>query len=146
MKNTKKLTLPSVSEGGRRKPAFFALSILPEKLGICHFDKNSLIPDWALEKTNFTSITRTQDELSITLPQDKIPGGVLVERDWRAFKLEGDVELTSVGIIASLAKPLAEAGISIFNVSTYKTNYILVEEKNLQKAKKILGRFCNIKE
>ena len=43
MKNTKKL----------------ALSILPEKLGICHFDKNSLIPDWALEKTNFTSITRT---------------------------------------------------------------------------------------
>ena len=146
MKNTKKLTLPSVSEGGRRKPAFFALSILPEKLGICHFDKNSLIPDWALEKTNFTSITRTQDELSITLPQDKIPGGVLVERDWRAFKLEGDVELTSVGIIASLAKPLAEAGISIFNVSTYETNYILVEEKNLQKAKKILGRFCNIKE
>ena len=145
-KNTKKLTLPSVSEGGRRKPAFFALSILPEKLGICHFDKNSLIPDWALEKTNFTSITRTQDELSITLPQDKIPGGVLVERDWRAFKLEGDVELTSVGIIASLAKPLAEAGISIFNVSTYETNYILVEEKNLQKAKKILGRFCNIKE
>jgi len=146
MKNTKKLTLPSVSEGGRRKPAFFALSILPEKLGICHFDKNSLIPDWALEKTNFTSITRTQNELSITLPQDKIPSGVLVERDWRAFKLEGDVELTSVGIIASLAKPLAEAGISIFNVSTYETNYILVEEKNLQKAKKILGRFCNIKE
>jgi len=146
MKNTKKLTLPSVSEGGRRKPAFFALSILPEKLGICHFDKNSLIPDWALEKTNFTSITMTQNELSITLPQDKIPGGVLVERDWRAFKLEGDVELTSVGIIASLAKPLAEAGISIFNVSTYETNYILVEEKNLQKAKKILGRFCNIKE
>ena len=119
---------------------------MPEKLGICHFDKNSLIPDWALEKTNFTSITRTQNELSITLPQDKIPSGVLVERDWRAFKLEGDVELTSVGIIASLAKPLAEAGISIFNVSTYETNYILVEEKNLQKAKKILGRFCNIKE
>jgi len=146
VKPTKKLALPSVSEGGRRKPAFFALSILPEKLGICHFDKNSLIPDWALEKTNFTSITRTQDELSITLPQDKIPSGVLVERDWRAFKLEGDVELTSVGIIASLAKPLAEAGISIFNVSTYETNYILVEEKNLQKAKKILGRFCNIKE
>jgi len=41
---------------------------------------------------------------------------------------------------------LAEAGISIFNVSTYETNYILVEEKNLQKAKKILGKFCNIKE
>ena len=86
------------------------------------------------------------DELSITLPQDKIPGGVMVERDWRVFKLEGDLELTSVDIIASLAKPLAEAGISIFNVSTYETNYVLVEEKNLKKAKKILGKFCNIKK
>ena len=122
------------------------LSILPEKIGICHFDKNSPIPDWALEKTNFTSITRTMDELSITLPQEKIPGGVMVERDWRAFKLEGDVELASIGIIAALAKPLAEAGISIFNVSTYETNYILVEEKNLEKAKNILSKFCEIRE
>jgi len=122
------------------------LSILPEKIGICHFAKNSPIPDWALEKTNFTSITRTQDELSITLPQEKIPGGVMVERDWRAFKLEGDLDLSSVGVIASLAKPLAEAQISIFNVSTYETNYILVEEKNLRKAKKILAKFCNIKK
>ena len=122
------------------------LSILPEKLGICHFDKNSPIPDWALEKTNFTSITRTIDELSITLPQEKIPGGVMAERDWRAFKLEGDVELASIGIIASLAKPLAEAKISIFNVSTYETNYVLVEEKNFAKAKNILSKFCEIKE
>lgn len=122
------------------------LSILPEKIGICHFDKNSPIPDWALEKTDFTSITRTMDELSITLPQEKIPGGVMVERDWRAFKLEGNLELTSIGIIASLTKPLAGAKISVFNVSTYETNYILVEEKNLKKAKQILKKFCNIKE
>ncbi|OGZ24117.1 MAG: hypothetical protein A2896_02275 [Candidatus Nealsonbacteria bacterium RIFCSPLOWO2_01_FULL_43_32] len=121
------------------------LSVLPDKLGICHFDKNSPIPDWALEKTNFTSITRTMDELSITLPQEKIPGGVLTEGDWRAFKLEGDVAITSVGIIAALAKPLAEAGISIFNVSTYETNYILVEEKNLAKASEVLSKFCEIK-
>ncbi len=122
------------------------LAVLPEKLGICHLDKNTPIPSWALEKTNFTSITRTMDELSITLPQDKILAGVMAERDWRVFKLEGDVELSSIGIISSLAKPLAEAGISIFNVSTYETNYVLVEEKNLGKAKKILATFCAIKE
>lgn len=122
------------------------LLLLPEKFGICHFDENSPVPDWALEKTNFTSITRTMDELSITLPQDKIPGGVLTEEDWRAFKLEGDLSLASVGVVASLAKPLADANISIFDVSTYETNYILVEEKNLAKAKEILGKFCEIKE
>ena len=121
------------------------LSILPEKLGICHLEKNSPIPDWATSG-EFFSITRTDRELSIVYPQAKIPGGVLFEKDWRAFRLEGVVEgIYSVGIIASLSKPLAEAGISIFNISTYETNYLLVEEKNLEKAKKILGEFYNIK-
>jgi len=121
------------------------LSILPEKLGICHFNKNTPIPDFAKD-ISFCSITRTSDELSIVCPQEKIPGGVLFEKDWRAFKLEGDLEISSVGVIASLSKPLAEAGISIFNVSTYETNYVLVEDKNLEKAKKILSKFCEVKE
>jgi len=122
----------------------FTLSILPEKLGICHLAGKSPIPEWAKD-ISFCSITRTKDELSIVCPQDKIRGGVLAERDWRAFKLEGDLGLASIGVIASLAKPLADAGISIFNISTYETNYILVEEKNLEKAKEIFGEFCEIK-
>ncbi|MBI2625394.1 MAG: ACT domain-containing protein [Candidatus Nealsonbacteria bacterium] len=113
------------------------LSILPEKLGICHFDKNSPIPDWALEG-DFFSITRTSQELSIVYPQEKIPGGVLFEKDWRAFKLESVADIYSVGIIASLTKPLAENGISVFNISTYETNYLLVEEKNFERAKEII--------
>ena len=130
MKPTKKLTL----------------SILPEKLGICHFEKNSQIPEWAL-KGDFFSITRTDQELSIVYPQEKIPPGVLFEKDWRAFRLEGIVEgIFAVGIIASLSKPLADNGISIFNISTYETNYLLVEEKNLERAKKILSTFCDIKK
>jgi hypothetical protein len=122
----------------------FTLSILPESLAICHFDKASPIPEWAKD-LSFCSITRTKDELSIVCPQDKIPGGVLFEKDWRAFKLEGDLEISSVGVIASLAQPLAKAGISIFNVSTYQTNYVLVEEKNLAKAIDVLNKFCSIK-
>jgi hypothetical protein len=121
------------------------LSVLPEKLGICHFAKNSYIPDWAKD-ISFCSITRTPDELSIVCSQDKIPGGVLFEEDWRTFRLEGCVDgMYSVGIIASLSKPLAEAGISIFNISTYETNYLMVEDKNLQKATEILSKFCEIK-
>ena len=123
------------------------LSILPEKFAICHFDKKSPIPDWAEGESSFTSATRTSSELSIILPQDKIPGGVICEKDWRTFRIEGFVDgMYSVGIIASLSKPLADNGISIFNISTYETNYILVEEKNLEKAAKILGKFCTIKD
>jgi len=128
MKNTKKLTL----------------SVLPEKLGICHFDKNSPIPDFA-KNISFCSIARTKDELSIVCPQDKIPAGVMFEKDWQAFKVEGPLGFSLTGVVASLSKPLAEAEISIFYISTYETDYLLVEEKNLKRAKKILSKFCNIK-
>jgi hypothetical protein len=127
------------------KKTKLTLSILPEKLGICHLAANSPIPPWATSG-EFFSITRTDQELSIIYPQEKIPGGVLVEKDWRAFKVEGVIDgIYAVGIIASLSEPLAKAGVSIFNISTYETNYILVEEKNLAKAKEILGEFCEIK-
>jgi len=122
------------------------LSILPEKLGICHFDKNSPIPSWAIKENRFSAISKTRDELSIVCPQDKIPGGVLVERDWRAFKVEGPLGFVLTGIVASLSEPLAKAKISIFYISTYETDYLLVKEENLDRATEILGRFCNIKK
>jgi len=123
-----------------------ALTVLSEKLGICHLGKNIPVPDWAISG-EFSSITRTSKELSIVYPQDKIPGGVLFEKDWRAFRLESVVDgVYSVGIIASLAKPLADNGISIFNISTYETNYLLVEDKNLAEAEEILSKFCTIKK
>ena len=133
------------------------LSILPEKFSICHFDKKSPTPDWAnpvpsqkdwygaREETSFTSITRTRDELSIILPQDKIPGGVMCEKDWRVFKVKGPLGFVLTGIVASLSEPLAEAKISILYVSTYETDYLLVEDKDLEKVKKILRKFCDIK-
>jgi len=128
MKNAKKLTL----------------SVLPEKLGICHLGKRAAFPEWT-ENVSFCSITRTGDELSIICPQEKIPGGVMFEKDWRIFKVEGPLGFILTGIVALFAKPLAEAKISIFYISTYETDYLLVEDKNLEKVKKILGKFCNIK-
>lgn len=125
----------------------FSLSVLPEKLGICHFSQKTPIPSWAKDPDNkFFSISKTRDELSIVCPQDKIPAGVLAEKNWRAFKVEGPLGFSLTGIVASLVKPLAEAKISILYISTYETDYILVEEKNLKKAIKALSSFCNIKE
>lgn len=121
------------------------LSILPEKLGICHFDKNSSIPDFAKD-ISFCSITRTPNELSVICSQDKIPAGVIMEKDWRALKVEGPLGFILTGIVASLAKPLADAEISIFYISTFETDYLLVEDRNLEKTKEILSRFCEIKE
>jgi uncharacterized protein len=129
MKNTKK----------------FTLTVLPDKLGICHMGKNAILPDWATHNNDFFSITKTHGELSIVCSQDQIPQDIHAEKDWRAFKLEGPLDMYSVGVIAALSKPLAEAGISIFNISTYETDYILVEEKNLVEAKKALSGVCEIR-
>ena len=120
------------------------LSILPEKFGNCYLDKKSPLPEWVNGESTFTCVARTSDELSIILPQDKIPGGVIFEKDWRAFKVKGPLGFVLTGVVSSLSKPLANAKISILYVSTYETDYLFVEEKNLEKAKKILAKSCNI--
>jgi hypothetical protein len=124
----------------------FKLSLLSQKFGICHFEAKTPPPEWAM-KGEFFSITRTDQELSIVYPQEKIPPGVLYEPNWRAFRIEGIVEgIYAVGTIEVLARPLVENQIPIFNISTYQTNYIFVEEKNLKKAIKLLSKFCEIKK
>lgn len=123
----------------------FTLTVLPEKLGICHFGKHAPIPDWAEHNCDFFSITRTHDELSIICPQDHIPANVRAEKNWSVFKVQGPLGFVLTGIVSSLSAPLTKAGISIFYISTYETDYILVEEKNLAKAKKVLAGFCEIK-
>lgn len=121
------------------------LSLLPKKLGICHFDKDSAIPQWATE-SEFFSITKTGDELSIICLQEDIPGGVLSEKDWRAFKVEGPLGFSLTGIVSSLATPLANANISILYVSTYETDYLFVEERTFGRAVQILSEFCTIRQ
>lgn len=124
----------------------FTLYLLPEKFGICHFEAKTPLPDWTLQGEWF-SITKTDQEISIVFPQEKIPAGVLSEKNWRAFRIEGVTEgIFAPGIIAFLSKPLADEKISIFNISTYETNYIFVEQKNLKMAIKILKKFCYIKK
>jgi len=99
-----------------------------------------------LEEKRFVSITKTADELSIICPEDKIPGGVLYEKNWRVFKVEGTLGFVATGIVAGFSTPLAKAKISILYVSTYETDYILVGEKDLGKTVKVLGKTFNIKK
>ena len=106
------------------------LTVLTERLSICRLDAGAEIPEWATG-ASFFSVTRTEDELSIVCPEEDAPGGVSQERGWRALKLEGPFSLSMVGILSSLAAPLSEAGASIFAISTFDTDYVLVREGQL---------------
>lgn len=96
------------------------------------------VPTWASNARGFRSITSTGDELSIVCDSSAVPPGVLCEAGWRAFKIAGPLDFALTGILASIAGPLAEAGVSIFAISTYDTDYVLVKETNVGKAVLVL--------
>jgi hypothetical protein len=78
--------------------------------------------------------TRTPDELSIVCGIDVVPDGIPSEGPWRAFKVQGPLVMTLLGVVAAIADPLRDAGISIFAISTYDTDYVLVHEPDLAAA------------
>ncbi|OGV90953.1 amino acid-binding protein [Microgenomates group bacterium RIFCSPLOWO2_01_FULL_46_13] len=125
------------------KNSKLSLSVLPQKLAICRLDKDTQIPSW-VEGDDFFSVTKTDDELSIVCSENLVPSDIKTEKDWRAFKVAGPLDFSLTGILASLANPLAAVGISIFAVSTFDTDYLLVKSDKLDEAVRVLSSFCNI--
>lgn len=113
------------------------LEIQPFQIGVFKLPPSSSVPEWVFE-CSFFSITRTYDELSIFCTDKAIPLEILAERNWACFKVMEHLDFTTTGILASLADPLAEAGISIFSISTFDSDYILVHKKKLDMASKVL--------
>ena len=109
------------------------LSLLVGHLSVCRLDPTTKVPDWAISG-GFFSVTRTDDELSMVCPQVLVPEDVRSEGGWRALKLEGPFEFSEVGVLASVAAPLAEAGVGIFAISTFDTDYVLVKSEQLRPA------------
>jgi hypothetical protein len=109
------------------------LIILRETFAICRLDKDAPIPDWAFQG-GLSSITRTKGELSIVSPLINVPRGILCNQGWSCLKIKGPLDLSSTGIISSIAKTLEKEGISLFIISTYDTDYVMVKEKDLEKA------------
>src|SRR5262245_61357281 len=105
--------------------SFLTLTILPDEFAICRLEAADPPPIWAFQG-GFYSVTRTPDELSIVCEAKYVPADIKHERGWRLMKFEGPLDLEVVGVIAAVANPLAEAGVAIFPLATYGTDYILI--------------------
>lgn len=108
------------------------LVLLGESLAICRLPAQAAVPAWATGA--FVAITRTPDELSIVCANTAVPSGVQAERDWRAFVVAGPLDFALTGILAAIAAPLAAAGVPIFAISTFDTDYVLVRAAEVGRA------------
>jgi hypothetical protein len=112
--------------------------LLPGGYAIVRLDAGAQPPAWAFSGA-FVSLTRTPEEVSVVCGEAQVPGDVPGDRGWRILRLQGPFPLESVGVLASVAGPLAEAGISIFVVSTHDTDYVLVKEASVERALAVLA-------
>ena len=116
-----------------------ALSILQDQLSVYRLPPDSAIPDWA-SRSAFLSVVKTNEETSIVCRSTDISQGVQCDSGWRCIKVAGPLDFALTGILSGILSPLAKAEISIFAVSTYDTDYVLVKEDRLQAATDVLSR------
>jgi uncharacterized protein len=109
------------------------LHVLSVRLAVCSLPLDAHLPDWAASSP-FLSVTRTDDELSVVCDNALVPADISHEGPWACLQVEGPLDFALTGVLAGLAAPLAEAGISIFALSTYHTDYILVLDRDLNAA------------
>ncbi len=109
------------------------LRLLEGCFGVCRLQPSQPIPEWALSSKLY-SITKTLEELSVVCSLEIIPGDVACEGDWRMLKIEGPLDFSLVGILSAISTVLAKQEISIFAISTYDTDYILIKDHNTHKA------------
>lgn len=117
------------------------------RFAVARLPADAPIPAWAAAAlatpSSLASLTRTADELSIVCDDDTVPADpnedVRVERDFGAFRVAGTIDFSVVGLLATLTRALADAGVSVFALSTFDTDYLLVRTRDLPRARGVLA-------
>ncbi len=129
------------------------LDLLPGEFAVVRLDASAAVPAWlepesrisaSAQPAEFLSITRTREELSIVCESSRVPAEIAAERGYRCMKVEGPLDFSLVGVLASLAEPLARAGIPILAISTFDTDYLLMKAANIEAATAALESVGNV--
>lgn len=109
-----------------------AFRLLPERFAIVRLEPHAPQPTWP--SGSLVSITRTSWELSIVCDEASVPLKTASDRGWRALQLEGTIDLDQTGIAAVFTRLLADAGVAVFLIATFDTDYVLIRESRLEAA------------
>lgn len=107
------------------------IKVLEQEFAICKLDS----PDQADLTRPYCFLSRTEEEISLVCDIEAVPEKTIVcDRGWKAFRIEGTLDFSLVGILAKISLILAENDISIFAVSTFNTDYVLTKKENFERA------------
>ncbi|VTR97660.1 aminoglycoside acetyltransferase : Sortase-like acyltransferase OS=Singulisphaera acidiphila (strain ATCC BAA-1392 / DSM 18658 / VKM B-2454 / MOB10) GN=Sinac_6048 PE=4 SV=1: Acetyltransf_1: ACT_7 [Gemmata massiliana] len=127
-------TLSGPTSADRTNEHRLTLLALAGTFAVCKLPVGCAIPEWATTAKGLFSITRTADELSIVCAEAAVPEDVQCERDRRCLRVAGAMPFALVGVLAVLTAPLASAGVSVFAVSTFDTDYLLLKARDFENA------------
>lgn len=99
---------------------------VPGHFAVARLSHDSEWPQWALDSGGLLSISRTSTETSVVCEERLVPDGITRESGLAAYVVDGPIDFAVTGVLAALAVPLASTRISIFAVSTFDTDYVLV--------------------
>ncbi|MFE3453132.1 ACT domain-containing protein [Nonomuraea sp. NPDC059194] len=113
------------------------LRLLSRAYSVCRLPAGSAAPA-PPRSAELYGVTVTAEEVSIVCATGDEPPEARVESGWSALRVAGELDFSLVGILSSLTAPLAEAGVSVFALSTFDTDYLLVRTADLRRASKAL--------
>jgi len=115
----------------------FKLRTINGKFAVTRLPPNTPVPVWA-SLGPFSSVTRTAGELSIVCGEENVPLDVRSERGFKCLCVAGPLKFSLVGVLASMLEPLADAGIAVFVVSTFDTDYLFVNANEFERSVQVL--------
>jgi len=113
---------------------------MPQNYAICSFPSDATFPDWT-HSPPIISITKTSKEITLVCEENHVPGECTKSGNWKCIKVEGSFDLDAVGVLAGIAGPLAQNKISLYVISTYDTDYVLIHANNIDKVVSCLDDF-----
>ena len=113
------------------------IKIIDRKFSICKVENYNTINI----NDEYVFIGKTDEENSLVCETNKVPNNAThIDKGWKAFRIQGVLDFSLIGILSKISTLLAENKIGIFAISTYNTDYILTKEENFQKAIDILEK------
>lgn len=106
------------------------IKVIHQDFSVCQVEDYSLVN----LDSEYLFIGKTSDEKSLVCETSEVPENATQRSDgWKAFRIQGILDFSLIGILSEIAAVLAESGISIFAVSTYNTDYVLIKEESFQR-------------